>query len=184
MFLKKILRDIKFKWQLRKTDRRDYSLSDIFNAPDKIVLLYPSQPNEQKSADNFIKELTELFDQARFTLVGNRDAGVKRVDYLKKATKLEPSYTEMLWSGLPGRQFVDKVVKEDADVLIELAVRKDYFNAYVAACSKVPVRIGNYGSWGSPIYNLEIKSNYIQNEKLILRSIMDVLKSLKAGINN
>jgi hypothetical protein len=65
-----------------------------------------------------------------------------------------------------------------------MSTDKNHYNAYIAACSGVPIRIGNYGSWGNPIYNLEIKTQYLQNEQLILQSIIEVLKSFRAGVNN
>jgi len=184
MVFKNLMRNIVLKWQYRKAVQPVFSLSSIFQSPGRIVILYPSVSSNRQHADAVLRELLELYGDTIFCLVSSRDADLAQFGEHENADRLVPGTTEMTWYGLPAKAFIEKIKMQKSQMLIDLSTGKDYFNAYIAACSQVPVRIGNFGSWGPPVYNLEIKTNYLQSEQLILKSILDVLKSFKAGINN
>ncbi len=184
MGLKSIVRNMKLRWRSKKTAQPVFSLTASLQSPRRIVVLLPSDPAEREHAAHLLKELYELYTDSTFCLVGNIELEQDSSALRGSNKRLVPGVSELTWSGLPRREFVEKVKTCQGDMLIDLATGKNCFNAYIAASTGVPVRIGNFGSWGPPIYNLEIKTNYLQSDQLILKSIMDVLKSFKAGIIN
>jgi len=184
MGLKGIVKSLRLKWQVRKTDQISYSLNSSIKSPARILVLYPHGLEETKYADMVLTGLTNLFSDSKFCLIGKIDEVTGRTSAKSKSKNLFPNESEITWSGLPNKKFIDRVVEQDGELLIDLSIQKDFFNAYIAACSGVPIRIGNFGTWGPPVYNLEIKTNYLQSEEKILNSFMDVLRTFKAGINN
>jgi hypothetical protein len=109
---------------------------------------------------------------------------VGKAEGISNSQKIVPSKNDYTWSGLPTRDFIDKVKKQNGKLLIDLSTEKEYFNACVAACSGIPIRISNFGTWGPPIYNFEVKTNYLRNPELILKSLVEVLKSFRTGTYN
>jgi hypothetical protein len=175
---------MKLRWRSKKTAQSVFSLTTSLRSPRRIIVLLPSDTGERAHAAHLLKELYELYTDSTFCLVGNTEFEQDSPLLTENSERLVPGVSELTWSGLPRGEFVEKVKTRQGDMLIDLATGKNCFNAYIAASTEVPVRIGNFGSWGPPIYNLEIKTNYLQSEQLILKSIMDVLKSFKAGIIN
>ncbi|HEQ99778.1 MAG TPA: hypothetical protein ENO22_10610 [candidate division Zixibacteria bacterium] len=185
MGLKKIANNIKLRLKVRKIGRSSYALGEMFDAIGHILILLPPLKLVKKDMKGLLDDLGRLFPRAAYTLVSHPGASAEySVLELSSGNKLSPNETDLSWSGLPRRQFIEKIKNLEADLLIDLSAGKSQYNAYITACSGVPVRIGTYGSWGNPIYNIEIKSNYIQNEQLILKSIIEVLKNFRAGVNN
>lgn len=184
MGLKDIARNLKLKMQLRKVEWPSYTVSGIFSVSRRVLVLLPPEQKDAPDLKVLCAELGRLFKDARFSIIGHPEDYIVQRTLPKSAEKLQPEMNELTWSGLPGREFIEKVKKLNADLLIDLSVKKNVYNAYITACSKIPIRIGNYGSWGSPLYNLQIKTNYLQNEQLIGKSIIEVLKDFRAGVNN
>ncbi len=185
MGLKDIARNFKLKMVLRKMEQRSYSISDIFSISRRILLLLPSGTKDTPDMKSICSELGGLFKNASFSIISPPDNEVTAGSSMPgSAEKLKPDLNELTWSGLPGKGFLDKIKNLNADLLIDLSIKKNYYNAYITASSQVPIRIGNYGSWGNSLYNLQIKTNYLQNEQLIAKSIIDVLKDFRAGVNN
>ncbi len=185
MGLKDIANNIKLNMQTRKMERSSYALSGIFSKIGHILLLLPPVEEIKDNMKYLLDELKNLFPNAKYTLISHpNDNGEHAPRAMKAAGRLSPGQSELSWSGLPRKSFIEKIKNLKADLLIDMSTDKNHYNAYIAACSEVPIRVGNYGSWGNPIYNLEIKTQYLQNEQLILQSIIEVLKSFRAGVNN
>jgi hypothetical protein len=185
MGLKEIANNIKLSLKVKKIGQNAYALGEMFNAVSRILILLPSTTPVKKDMKALLDDLAHLFPGAVYTLVCHPEAISEQSSLeFSLGDKLYPYESERSWSGLPKKRFIERLKNLEADLLIDLSAGKSQYNAYIVACSGVPIRIGTYGSWGNPIYNIEIKSNYIQNEQLILKSIIEVLKNFRAGVNN
>ncbi|MBD3218928.1 MAG: hypothetical protein GF310_11685, partial [candidate division Zixibacteria bacterium] len=181
MGLKDIANNVKLNMQTRKMEWPSYTLSGMFSKIRHILLLLPPVEAVKDNMKYLLDELKNLFPNAKYTLVCHpNDNREHAPSAMKAAGRMSPEQAELSWSGLPRKSFIEKIKNLKADLLIDMSTDKNHYNAYIAACSGVPIRVGNYGSWGNPIYNLEIKTQYLQNEQLILQSIIEVLKSFRA----
>ena len=184
MGIKSLARDFKLRHTLRQSNTDEYSYSGNLRAPGKIMVLLPNRANTDAEFYEILAQMNELYKNAEFTFVGGLQANLPRIQKYNSYNTIKPTEDDLSWSGLPNKNFVSKIKMYQSELLIDLSVKKDYFNAFIAAVSQVPIRIGNFGSWGPPVYNFEIKSNHVQNEQLIHKSFMDVLKSISAGTAN
>jgi Family of unknown function (DUF6913) len=184
MGLKGIVKSFLLKWQIKKTNQASYSLNSSIDSPARILVLYPHGPEGLQHAYKMLTGLSTLFTNSEFCLIGSSGTSGGKTGKQVETKCLSPQESDLTWSGLPNKTFINKIKQQKGDLLIDLSIQKDFFNAYIASCSGVPIRIGNYGTWGSPVYNLEIKTNYLQSEEKILNSFVDVLRTFKAGINN
>jgi hypothetical protein len=185
MGLRRVVNNIKLRFRIRKISRSSYNLGEMFNSVYHILILLPPKKLHKKDMKGLLDDLRQLFPRTAYTVVSPPgETGDESSSELSLGYRIKPDESEVSWSGLPRKKFIEKIKNLEADLLIDLAAGKSQYNAYISACSGVPIRIGTYGSWGNPIYNIEIKSNYIQNEQLILKSIIEVLKNFRAGVNN
>ncbi len=184
MGFKSLVQKLKFKWVVRNIEQSAYSLCTNIGSAAKIVLLFPSVPESNINGEKVVNEIRQLYSQSEIFMVGGPQTNFGRLRFGDRVSKLSAGMQEITWAGLPDKAFTKKVKALEGDILIDLSVQKDYFNGILAATSDIPIRIGNYGVWGPPVYNLEIKTSYLQSEQLILKSIVEVLKNFKTGIRN
>jgi len=169
---------------MRNSESCPYSFSGNLRTPKNIMILLPNRPNKDSEFFEIVAQIVSLYEDAEYTFIGGVNTNLPRLQKYKSYKTIKPTEDDLTWSGLPNKKFISKIKMCQGQLLIDLSVKKDYFNAFVAAESEVPIRVGNYGSWGPPVYNFEIKSNHVQSEQLIHKSFMDVLKSISAGAAN
>ena len=184
MGIKDLARDFKMRLTIRKSRTDEYSYSGNLRSPRRVMVLLPNHANTDSEFYEILAQMSELYHRAEFTFVGGMQTNLPRIQKYNSYNTVKPAEDDLSWSGLPNKNFISKIKTYQSELLIDLSVKKDYFNAFIAAQSEIPIRIGKFGSWGPPVYNFEIKSNHVQSEQLIHKSFMDVLKSICAGAAN
>ncbi len=157
------------------------SFATALNQARSMLVLLPHQVDSFSSVFNHLSPLETVFtDLKTFFLLPFSTQGF--ISTLKAYEVIPLKKNDLGWSGLPKRNFVNRLRNYGFDITLDMDLSKNFFNAYLGLLSNARVRIGIKGKWDSPFYNLELAlpSHLVYLDQQY-DSMIRILKNLRMG---
>lgn len=165
--------------QLRKqVHLTPHSFRAELNRTRRILILLPAGLRELTLVKQYLPTITTLFKSADITLLAIPGVAVTDIYPRKGFQLLTPTADELTWSGLAKSDFLKKLQQSQFELVIDMNLEYSHFTSSVLLQFPNAVRVGRGNHLGSPYYNLEIKSNYLRDERNIYRTLLETLAAL------
>lgn len=160
-----------------RTKSAPVSLPLEFEGKSLLVLL-PEEQRELTVFKQVLPDITSLFGSRNVYLLAYPGTHVASIFPSKGFRIISPDRSALGWNGLPTRAFMDKLKSQKFDYLFDTNLTENRFAARVLLSFPEAVRFGHRGHLGLPYLNLEIKTKFLRDRRLIYRSILEVVANL------
>jgi hypothetical protein len=155
------------------------SLSLPLQLKDKsLLVLLPAVQRELTVVKQVLPEITTVFGDRNVYLLAFPDTHVESIFPTKGFRIISPGKSALNWSGLPTRAFLEKLGQNKFDYIFDTNLTENRFAARILLSFPGAVRFGHKGNLGHPYLNLEIKTKFLRDRRLIYRSILEVVANL------
>ena len=148
-----------------------------------ILVLLPDNHADLTVFKQTLPNITRLFGDNNVYLLACPDIEVQSILPSKGLRIITPSRSSVNWFRLPTQNFLDKLRKWDFDFVFDANLDENKFAARVLLNFPRAVRFGCNGLLGHPYLNLEIKTKYLRDRRLIYRSMLEVLRDISQPQN-
>jgi hypothetical protein len=129
-----------------------------------------------------LPDITSVFGGRNVHLLAFPGSNVESIFPSKGFRIISPGKSTLSWSGLPSRSFLEKLSQNRFDYVFDTNLTDNRFAARILLHFPNAVRFGHRGHLGHPYLNLEIKTKFLRDRRLIYRSIIEVIANLaRAG---
>jgi len=161
------------------------SLSLPLQLKDKsLLVILPAAQRELTVVKQILPDITAIFGTRNVHLLAYPSTNVESIFPSKGFKIISPGKSAMNWSGLPSHAFLDKIMKNRFDYIFDTNLSENRFAARVLLNFPEAVRFGHKGHLGHPYLNLEIKTKFLRDRRLIYRSILEVVANLGRAASN
>ncbi len=143
----------------------------------KILVLLPPEQKDLTVIKQILPDLIRLFGDNSVHLLAYPDTQVRSIFPSKGLHIISPSKSVMNWYHLPTREYMEKLSSEKFNYVFDTNLEQNRFAARLLLLFPAAVRFGSSGL-GQPYINLEIKTKYLRDRRLIYRSILEVLENI------
>lgn len=143
-----------------------------------LLVLLPMEQRHLTVVKQVLPDIIELFGNRQIHLLAYPGTEVQSIFPTKGLQITSPSRTVLNWQGLPSRSFLDSLHKTKFEFLFDTNLEDNLFAARVLLEFPQAVRFGCSGRLGAPYFNLEIKTKYMRDRRLIYSSILEVVAEL------
>ena len=155
------------------------SLSLPLELKDKsLLVILPASQRELTVVKQILPDITAVFGSLNVHLLAYPDTYVESIFPSKGFKIIAPNKAALSWSGLPNRAFLDKIKQNRFDYIFDTNLSENLFAARILLSFPEAVRFGHKGNLGHPYLNLEIKTKFLRDRRLIYRSILEVVANL------
>ncbi len=179
MKIKSLVAGIKLSRMKKRIDPVLFDFPKALNKPNNILVCLPKGLRELTVVKQFLPTITEMFKNAKVTLIST--PGIKVTDiYPRKGFNiLSPTSDQLTWSGLPKKSYISNLQDNKFDMVIDLNFEESSFVSGILLGFPKALRVGKGNHLGEPYYNLEIKTKFLRDERNIYRSLFETLGALK-----
>ncbi len=143
-----------------------------------LLVLLPAVQADLTVVKQFLPKITELFGENNVYLLAHPSIDVRSIFPSKGIRIISPSRSSVNWCLLPSQSFLEKLKKWDFDYIFDTNLEENSFAAMILLNFPRAVRFGSNGRMGLPYLNLEVKTKYLRDSRLIYRSILEVLTNI------
>ncbi len=147
----------------------------------KLLVLLPSTQRDLTIVKQVLPEITSLFGDRDVHLMACPGSNIQSIFPSKGFQIISPSKSNMNWCNLPTGSFLEKIKKNNFDYIFDTNLEENIFAARILLNFPDAVRFGCRGHLGLPFINLEIKTKYLRDRRLIYRSILEVIAALSGN---
>jgi len=147
-------------------------------AAKSLLVLLPAEQRELTVVKQVLPELTGIFGDQNVYLMGYPNTNVESIFPSKGFRIISPGKSAMTWCGLPSSGFLERLKSTRFDYIFDTNLADNPFAARVLLNFPEAIRFGEAGHLGLPYLNLEIKTKYLRDRRLIYRSILEVIANL------
>lgn len=148
-----------------------------------ILVLLPDNHPDLTIFKQVLPNITTLFGENNVYLLASPDIEVQTILPTKGLRIITPSRSSVNWLHLPTANFLEKLKKWDFDFIFDANLDENRFAARILLNFPKAVRFGCNGLLGPPYLNLEIKTRYLRDRRLIYRSLLEVLRDISQSQN-
>jgi hypothetical protein len=177
MGIKAIAASLVLKRASSRLETRPLSLPFTLKGKSILVLL-PNSHVDLTVFKQMLPRITALFGENNVYLLTCPDIEVQSILPSKGLRIITPSKSSVNWFRLPTQSFLAKLKKWDFDFVFDANLQENKFAARVLLTFPNAVRFGCNGRLGHPYLNLEIKTRYLRDRRLIYRSLLEVLRDI------
>jgi len=177
MGIKSFLSKIILSRAAAKTRSSSLSLPLDLHRKSLLVLL-PASQRELTVVKQVLPDITAVFGDRNVNLLAFPDTHIESIFPTKGFRIISPGKSALTWTGLPASSFLDKLKKKKFDYIFDTNLSENRFAARILLCFPEAVRFGQQGHLGLPFLNLEIKTRFLRDRRLIYRSILEVISHL------
>ncbi len=176
------LRGISAEFQLRRQRKQATESARSFprdlQSVRRILVCLPHGLRELTLVKTILPAVSQLWRSAEITLLAM--PGVKVTDiYPRKGFHLiTPTMDQITWAGLPRKPLQQSLIDQRFDLILDLNLEDSHFVSAVLLLFPDSIRVGRGNHRGRPYYNLEIKSQYLRDERNIYRSLVETVSAL------
>lgn len=177
MNVKERLQDLLIRYKAARIKLDPFEFPKQMQRHNRIIITLPEGIETNSVLLRMVSELPALFPESDLLIV----VPVACTEVARKTNihAMSPDLYSNNIIGLPKRNFFAKVKQFKPTMLIDFETHKNKFNAMVAIYSGAHLRIGIAGGWGRPIYNFEIRSNFVADELKVYRSLVDMIAGIQ-----
>jgi hypothetical protein len=143
-----------------------------------LLVLLPAIQADLTVVKQILPKVTELFGENNVYLLAHPNTDVQSIFPSKGIRIITPSRSSVNWCRLPCQSFLEKLKKWDFDYVFDTNLDENSFAARILLNFPGAVRFGINGRLGLPYLNLEVKTKYLRDRRLIYRSILEVLTNI------
>jgi hypothetical protein len=143
-----------------------------------LLVLLPAAQRELTVVKQVLPDITSVFGSRNVYLLAYPGTSVESIFPSKGFRIISPDKSSMNWSGLPTRSFLEKLMQNRFDYIFDSNLTENRFAAKILLSFPDAVRFGHKGHLGLPYLNLEIKTKFLRDRRLIYRSILEVVANL------
>ena len=140
-----------------------------------LLVLLPANLADLTVFKQILPQVISLFGENNVYLLAGPEMEVQSIFSSKGLHIIAPSKTSVNWCRLPTQAFLEKLKKLSFDYVFDGNFESNHFAARILLNFPRAVRFGCNPRLGHPYLNLEIKTRYLRDRRLIYRSIMEVL---------
>lgn len=149
------------------------------NLQDKsLLVLLPATQSDLTLIKQVLPDVTRLFGQESVHLLAAPDTNVRTIFPSKGFRIISPSRSAVNWCKLPTSSFLCKLDEHKFDYIFDTNLENNTFAARVLLNFPNAVRFGCNGRLGTPYLNLEIKTKFLRDRRLIYRSMLEVISNI------
>lgn len=153
----------------------------VFKGRPLLVLL-PKEQRHLTIVKQVLPEVIEIFGDTNITLLAFPGGDVQSIFPTKGIRIISPSPSVLNWQKLPSRSFLETLRKDKFEYIFDTNLDENRFAARILLEFPKAVRFGCSDLLGAPFLNLEIKTKYARDRRLIYSSILEVIAALgKSG---
>ncbi len=177
MGIKSVMAKLVLKRASARLDTEPLSVPLLLQGKTVLVLL-PAIQSDLTVFKQVLPSLTDLFGENNVYLLACPDIEVRSILPSKGLRIITPSKSSVNWFRLPTSSFLQKLRKWNFDYIFDTNLSENEFAARILLNFPRAVRFGCNGRLGHPYLNLEIKTRYLRDRRLIYRSILEVLRGI------
>lgn len=162
---------------LKKLDSFDLSVPLSLSGKTILVLL-PDNHADLTIFKQALPNITTLFGENNVYLLASPNIEVQTILPTKGLRIITPSRSSINWLQLPTQRFLEKLKKWDFDFIFDANLEENRFAARILLNFPKAIRFGSNRLMGHPFLNLEIKTKYLRDRRLIYRSLLEVLRDI------
>jgi hypothetical protein len=169
------------QWNLRRQSRRLQPEPVTFPLTltgRSLLVLLPMEQRHLTVVKQVLPDIVELFGDRQIHLLAYPGTDVQSIFPTKGLNITSPPRTVLNWQGLPSRSFLETLHKTKFEYVFDANLEDNLFAARVLLEFPKAVRFGCSGRLGAPFFNLEIKTKYMRDRRLIYSSILEVVAEL------
>ena len=178
MGLKSFVAGTRIGWQKRQYKSSPLHFSSAIQNATNVLICLPQGLRELTLVKPYLPELGDVFAPAEMYLLATPGSHVANIFPRKGFRILAPGSNQRSWTGLPKPGFLRTLQANKIDLIIDMNLRDNPFVA-MALLSFDCVKIGVGDHLGDPFYNLQIRTNYLRDQRNIYRSFVDAISQLK-----
>lgn len=160
-----------------KTKTRQLSLPLTIKGK-KLLVLLPAVQRDLTVVKQVLPEITSMFGDRDVHLLACPGSNIRSIFPSKGFQIISPTKSNLNWCHLPTGSFLDKVKKFNFDYIFDTNLEENRFAARILLNFPNAIRFGCRGHLGLPYINLEVKTKYLRDRRLIYRSILEVIAAL------
>jgi hypothetical protein len=160
-----------------KTNSSPLSLPLELKGKSLLVLL-PAVLRDLAIIKQVLPSITSIFGSDRVFLCAAPNSDVKSIFPSKGFRIISPTSSSMNWCHLPSSTFLEKLKKHKFDYVFDTNLEENQFAARILLEFPLAVRFGCLGHLGLPYINLEVKTKYLRDRRLIYKAILEVISNL------
>jgi hypothetical protein len=181
MGIKSVVSKIGLARAASKTKSSALSLPLELKGKSLLVLLPPGQ-RELTVVKQILPDISAIFGSRDVYLLAYPNTNVESIFPTKGFRIISPGKSSLNWSGLPTHAFLEKLAQNRFDYIFDTNLGENRFAARILLNFPQAVRFGHKGRLGVPYLNLEIKTTFLRDRRLIYRSVLEVVANLaRAG---
>ncbi len=147
-----------------------------------LLVLLPRDQRNLTVVKQVLAEIIEIFGDTTITLLAFPGGDVQSIFPTKGIRIISPPPSALNWQKLPSRSFLEMMRKEKFEFIFDTNLDENRFAARILLEFPKAVRFGCSDLLGAPFLNLEIKTKYSRDRRLIYSSILEVIAGLgKSG---
>lgn len=166
-------------WRKRQHIGIEHHFADAIQSATHVLICLPQGLRELTLVKPYLPELGDVFAPAEMYLLATPGSHVANIFPRKGFRILAPGMNQSSWAGLPKPAFLRTLHANKIDLIIDLNLRDNPFVAMALLSFRDCVKIGISEHLGDPFYNLQIRTNYLRDERNIYRSFVDAIAQLK-----
>ncbi len=179
MGLRSFVGEIKLNRLKKRLESQPLEFPGALARPKHILVCLPEGLRELTLLKQFLPQIQETFHNAKITLLALPGVRVHDIYPRKGFQILSPAENQQTWSGLPRKDYVALLKKQQIDLVLDMNLGASRFTRGVLLHLPGAVRVGRGNHLGRPYYNLEIKTKYLRDEHNIYRSILTMVQRLR-----
>ncbi len=143
-----------------------------------LLVLLPMEQRHLTIVKQVLPDIIELFGDRQIHLLAYPGTEVQSIFPTKGLQITSPSRSALNWHGLPTHSFLSTLHKTKFEYIFDANLEDNIFAARILLDFPKAVRIGCSGHLGAPYVNIEIKTKYMRDRRLIYSSILEVVGEL------
>ncbi|MEA1981301.1 MAG: hypothetical protein U9N54_10045 [candidate division Zixibacteria bacterium] len=165
----------------KKVETTVFNFPSALDDPKNILVCLPCSLRELTIVKEFLPIITEMFKNAKITLLPTPGIKVSDMYPRKGFIILSPTSDQLTWAGLPKKNYLTNLQSNKFDMILNLNFEESSFISGILLSFPDALRVGKGNHLGKSFYNLEIKTKFLRDERNIYRSIFDTLSVLKGN---
>lgn len=182
--IKTAVQRLKVGWLMKTLEATVVDIGKQLKGSGRVLVLLPADEASRNEVLYDATTIARAFPVSEICLVSMPNSEVRELARREGFRSFAPHSLEISWYGFPNKSFFNRIRNLRSRLVVDLDFERSCFNAAVSAASGAPLRVGLFGIWGPPIHNIEVKSKISVDHRENIRSLLNVLSSLKAGAYN
>ncbi|MFH1700362.1 MAG: hypothetical protein ABIE07_07210 [Candidatus Zixiibacteriota bacterium] len=143
-----------------------------------LLVLLPSIQRDLMIVKQVLPEIQAYFGDRNVFLLASPDTNVLSIFPSKGFNILSPGKSDTNWCDLPSSSFIEKLRSYNFDYIFDTNLEENRYAAKILLGFPQAIRFGANGRLGLPYLNLEVKTKYLRDRRLIYHSILEVVANL------